>query len=562
VLLSLFFEIKKIIFRKIKNFIFPIIFCGNIISDIFYFSVKYLPCFANTLPIPGFCFFNRFFSFISIEKFFKKMTQTFSNVRNLVRTFPILFATLLFCVQAGAQVSDEPVLGSLENDFDSTETRTNDNRVPWVSNSELENRLNSLPFGCIRPRLTGAVRGYVNTYTVRKRAKCEAMLGKRIMYFPLFEKYLKAADMPSELKYLAVTESALNPTIVSSAGAVGLWQFMPATGREYGMDISRACDERCDPNQSTQAAIKYLKKLYIQFGSWELALAAYNSGAGRVSSAIRRAHSTNFWKIQNYLPEETRNYVPAFIAAMYVCHYYEEHNLQPDAVDMEAQITSSVQIFETMTFSEISDATGVSRSILKLLNPQYNQQYIPKSSEGHYLMLPARVMPAFLKWINGRGGRQYSTDAPTVFAQDNGKLIENNNYMIFQYRPGSGESMEDVAGLFGLNAEHLKIWNNSPWGGIVIGGPLKIYQPYSVLERQNVKMEGSKVAKKPAEKPTAVPPKTADKSAKPKVPPYHIVQRGESLEDIAVQYGMNVEYLLSINPKINMRIGSKVVLKN
>lgn len=494
------------------------------------------------------------------------MTQTHLNARKLARTLLICLATLFSWGFATGQVADEPTVGSLENDIDSSETRADDRRIPWFTNSELLDRLNSLPFGCVKPQLTGAVRGYINTYAVRKREKCEGMLGRRILYFPMYEKYLKAAGMPSELKYLSVTESALNPTIVSSAGAMGLWQFMPATGREYGLDISNAIDERCDPNKSTQASIKYLQKLFIQFGSWELALAAYNSGAGRVSSAIKRAHSYNFWKIQKYLPEETRNYVPAFIAAMYICHYYDAHNLTPEPVEMEAQITSSILVFETLTFSEISEATGVDYKILKLLNPQYRQNYLPKSAEGHYLILPSRVLPVFLKFMNGRGGRQYLTDSPIIFGHSGGNLVYNNKYLYTKYRPATGETLESISNEFSVDLEYLKIWNNSPWGGVVIGQDMKIYQPYSALERQNIKMDGSKATveaskpgKKPADKPAGKP--TIQPAAATKAPAFHTIQRGESLEDIALQYAMTTKQLMLLNPKIDLKIGSRLKLK-
>ena len=175
--------------------------------------------------------------------------------------------------------------------------------------------------------------------------------------------------MPLDLKFLSVVESALNPMAVSRSGAVGLWQFMPATGREYGLKISRYVDERKDPVKSTLAAIKYLKKQYNRYGNWELALAAYNGGPGRVNRAIKRGRSKNFWRIRKYLPRETRNYVPAYIAATYIANFYHMHDLVPIYPDLELQLTESVKVYETLNFSEIEAITGTPEYIIEILNP-------------------------------------------------------------------------------------------------------------------------------------------------------------------------------------------------
>ena len=177
------------------------------------------------------------------------------------------------------------------------------------SDSEVIARLRATQ-SAVPTRYTDVVKGYLRTYTVKNRHKTERILGKAVMYFPIYEEQFRKSGLPDALKYLSVTESALNPVAVSSAKAVGLWQFIKTTGKEYGLRIDQAVDERCDPHLSTAAAAAYLARQYERFGDWALAIAAYNSGPGNVSKAIRRGRSKNFWKIKKYLPRETRSYVP------------------------------------------------------------------------------------------------------------------------------------------------------------------------------------------------------------------------------------------------------------
>ena len=199
---------------------------------------------------------------------------------------------------------------------------TND---PVYDEAAVIERLKSIENPLVENRYNSIVRGYIKGYLFWNRDKTERILGRTVLYFPLMEEYLSKRNMPDKLKYLSVVESALYPHGVSRVGAVGLWQFMPETGKEYGLEINEFVDERKDPNKSTQAALDYLSRQYMKYGDWALALAAYKSGSGRVSRAIKRGRSKNFWRIRRYLPRETRNYVPAYIAATYMMEYYKEH---------------------------------------------------------------------------------------------------------------------------------------------------------------------------------------------------------------------------------------------
>jgi membrane-bound lytic murein transglycosylase D len=253
--------------------------------------------------------------------------------------------------------------------------------------------------GPVQMKYTPAVRSYLNSYLVRNPHRAEQMIGRASMYFPIFEAYLEAHNLPQELKYLAVVESALNPVALSRVGARGLWQFMEQTGLGYDLIINSVVDERSDTHRATEAAMVYLARQYERFGSWELALAAYNAGPGRVNKAIRRGKSKDFWRIQKYLPKETRNYVPAFIAASYLMEYYALHGLSPQYPDLDLQLTGSVLVFEPIPFSRVAEITGLSLETIETLNPGYKHGHVPFTPRGHHLVLPLRVLPAIQEYL-------------------------------------------------------------------------------------------------------------------------------------------------------------------
>lgn len=243
------------------------------------------------------------------------------------------------------------------------------------------------------------VKGYIRVYAVDKRKQMAKMLGLTKVYFPLFEEKLREYNIPNEMKYLAIVESALNPTAVSRAGARGLWQFMGGTGRMYGLQTSSFIEDRYDPYKSTVAACEHLQDLYRIFGDWFLVLAAYNSGAGNVKKAIRLAGGArDYWEIWPYLPQETRGYVPAFIAVTYVMNYYREHNIRPlDPGYLYADI-GTVPVRNALTFEQLSQTIGVPLEDLKFMNPQFTAGLIPTpTSPPHSLRLPKKYVPLFIQ---------------------------------------------------------------------------------------------------------------------------------------------------------------------
>ena len=248
--------------------------------------------------------------------------------------------------------------------------------VPTYTDEELKERLSKISNKIIPPQLTSVVKSYIATYTVKKRDYTERMLGKMNVYFPIFEKYMLENNVPIDLKYLSIVESGLNPNAVSRSGAVGLWQFMPATGREYGLKNNSLVDERKDPHKSTQAALTYLKRLHRKFGDWSLALAAYNGGPGRVSRAIKRGKEQEFLAYSS-LSAKRDAQLCACLSSLRptFAHYYHNHNLTPPYPSLDMQLTATSKIYSRMSFQAISDLTGIPMSVIRALNPSYKQLF-------------------------------------------------------------------------------------------------------------------------------------------------------------------------------------------
>lgn len=253
------------------------------------------------------------------------------------------------------------------------------------------------------------VQKFIDRYTGRLRHSVSYMLGASNFYIPIFEEALEAYGLPLELKYLPVIESALNPKATSHAGAAGLWQFMVATGKQYGLEINSLIDERRDPIKSSYAAAHYLKDLYNIFGDWSLVIAAYNCGPENINKAIHRADGqADYWKIYPYLPRETRGYVPAFIAANYVMNYYCEHNICPMRTTLPAK-TDTVVVSKDVHLKQIADVCGIDIEELRTLNPQYRRDIVNGNNKPSVIRLPANSTNTFI--ANEDSIYRYETDA-------------------------------------------------------------------------------------------------------------------------------------------------------
>lgn len=308
------------------------------------------------------------------------------------------------------------------------------------------------------------IRNYIDLYTKRYKSM-SILLGLSQYYFPLFEEALDRNNCPLELKYLAVIESALNPTAVSRAGATGLWQFMYNTGKMYDLNVSTWVDDRRNPLKSTEAAARHLSDLSKMFwGDWVLAIAAYNCGPGNVTKAIQRSGGkTDFWEIYNYLPKETRGYVPAFYGAMYAMKYYDKYGIIP--ADIKMDMTDTVHINNKLNFQQIAAVINIPMEKLMSFNPQYKRNVIPASSETYVLTLPVEYISLFV--ANKDSIYNYNTSlyfptqniAEAVFASaEEASTSVSTKYKFHTVK--SGESLSIISSKYKISVSELSRINN------------------------------------------------------------------------------------------------------
>ena len=348
---------------------------------------------------------------------------------------------------------------------------------PQFSDSVYIDRLSRMPVIMEMP-YNDIVRKFIDTYTGRLRSQVSFMLSACNFYMPIFEEALDAYNLPLELKYLPIIESALNPSAVSRAGASGLWQFMLSTGKLYGLESNSLVDERRDPIKATWAAARYLKDMYDIYKDWNLVIAAYNCGPGNINKAIRRANGkTDYWEIYNYLPRETRGYVPAFIAANYVMTYYCKHNICPMETNIP-QATDTVLVSRNLHFQQIADICHVPLDEIKSLNPQYKRDIVPGDSKPRALRLPTEAISTFLD------------NQDTIYAHRSDELFKNRrivasvnrqskasgNGNLTYYRIRQGDTLGGIARKFGVSVRQLRRWNNLHNNRIRAGRRLKIYK--------------------------------------------------------------------------------------
>lgn len=313
----------------------------------------------------------------------------------------------------------------------------------------------------------------IKTYLKNRKSQFSDLMEKARYYFPLFEEQLDKYDVPLEIKYLAIVESALKPRARSYVGATGLWQFMYQTGKQFDLNVSSYVDERSDPFKATEAACKYLKTLHEIFGDWDLALAAYNSGPGNVSKAIRRSGGrTNYWNIRQYLPRETAGYVPAFYATLYIFEYSKEHNIVAKKSAYTYFETDTVMVKRQLTFKQISETLKVDMEILEFLNPQYKLNIIPYIEGKNYVLsLPVKDIGNFVS--NEEYIYAYADAEDEKREKPLPKYFEMNQRI--RYRVRSGDYLGKIANRYGVSVKSIMKWNRLKSTRVNIGQRLTIY---------------------------------------------------------------------------------------
>ena len=492
--------------------------------------------------------------------------------------------------------------------------------------AEYEARLAKLPTVIELP-YNSIVKSYIEMYLTKRRGLVADMLALHNYYGRFFEEELLKEGMPVELEYLPVIESAINPNAVSRAGAVGLWQFMPATAKGLGMEINSLVDERRDPRISSRNAVKYLKQLYEIYNDWSLAIAAYNCGPGNVNKALRRAGVENnkeskkdFWDIYNYLPSETRGYVPAFIAANYVMNYYRQHGISPTIVKLHLT-TDTVRIDKYVHFNQIAAVLNIPVEEIRMLNPHFLKDVIPGDYRPYNLTLPTQQCLSYImseKRILDYDSNLYarrttaepggsSSSSQAVAISDGGQAnlanasrqtanADGNKEIASQatervatktHVVSRGENIRDIAKMYGVSATDIKRWNKLRRGKVKEGDQLTIeviehvtpdeVRVVAAAEVEEVfPKENGKTVESNAPANTSATPAPAKAVEKPKAPAKpkentqktksqqtttYKVKKGDTLARISRMYGTTVEAIQAANGMKNTNLQIDQVLK-
>ncbi len=326
----------------------------------------------------------------------------------------------------------------------------------------------ALPF---EAKYNAKVRTYIQDYVVTGHKQTEDILGRSMMYFPIFEHYLSIYRLPKELMYLPIVESALKPTAKSPAGAAGLWQLMPQTARSYGLKVDGAVDERLDPYRSTEAAVRVLASLHKEYKDWRMVLVAYNCGPTKLEHAMRLAGSKDYWQYEKYLPAQTRRYVPAYVAAAYVVHYPHKHKLKARYPSLHLRETRVLKVYQALSFREVAAACKMAPSIITTLNPGYLQKAVPRNKRGQFLILPASAVTAFKDYLADKNAKKASLTVPA-------------NKFKSSYVVAKGERIQNLAKLFQCSVQDLMKWNGLSEAEVFVNQELIVYLTKDLLSKR------------------------------------------------------------------------------
>jgi membrane-bound lytic murein transglycosylase D len=428
----------------------------------------------------------------------------------------------------------------------------------------------------------------IKSFLKNRKKSFERLMSISEYYFPLFEEALAKQNVPLEIKYLAVVESALNPKAVSRVGATGLWQFMYQTGKQYGLHIDSYVDERSDPLKASEAAAQYMTNMYKIFGDWDLVLASYNSGPGNVSKAIRRSGGQqNYWNIRKNLPKETQGYVPAFLATMYIYEYHKEHGIHPDRALIKHFATDTIMIKKQMSFKQISDLLDIPVAQLQLLNPSYKLNVIPSyTNQNHYLRLPQDKIAVFTSNENqiyayaqheiNQRERPFQPFQVTksIAVQDSVNYTTQRVTLpkIKYYKVKRGDNLNAIANKYEVSVAEIKQWNHLKNNSLAYGKSLKIITDESVV--RTIKKESKSntipsISTKDNERIAVSESKNNDEKDKKSILKdsvslnsnlFYIVQKGDNLNTIAKKYNVSIVEIQEWNhlANANIQLGSSL----
>ena len=410
----------------------------------------------------------------------------------------------------------------------------------------------------------------IKSFLKNRKRSFERLMGISQFYFPLFEEALAAQNIPLEIKYLSVVESALNPRAVSRVGATGLWQFMYQTGKQYGLKVDTYADDRRDPLKASAAAAQYMKNMYAIFGDWDLVLASYNTGPGNVAKAIRRSGGKqNYWNIRPYLHKETQGYVPAFLATMYIFEYHKEHGIKPDRSIANHFATDTVMIKKSLTFKQLSELLDVSVAELQFLNPTYKREEIPFiTGEKHFLRLPVDKIAVFTSnedkiyaYADYESSRREKPFQSMLASRDSISTSSKIKY----HKVRRGDSLSEISDKYGISLSDLKKWNRLRSNKAPLGRNLKIY----TNENTAVAVTSKHTTKDTASTAVASATNKIFKEEKvvsyKDVVKYYRVKKGDNLGEISDKYGVSVAEIKKWNKlkSNNIALGANLkIVKN
>ena len=426
----------------------------------------------------------------------------------------------------------------------------------------------------------------IKSFLKNRKKAFERLMAISEYYFPLFEDALSKQNVPLEIKYLAVVESALNPKAVSRVGATGLWQFMYQTGKQYNLNIDSYVDDRSDPLKASAAAAQYMTNMYKIFGDWDLVLASYNSGPGNVAKAIRRSGGQqNFWNIRKYLPQETQGYVPAFLATMYIYEYHKEHGIHPDRAIVKHFATDTIMIKKQMTFRQISDLLDIPVAQLQLLNPQFKLNVVPAYFDAkHFLRLPSQKIAiftsnedkiyAYVQHELDQRERPFSSYQQAYASRDSLRSVDSLMVQKVKFhKVKRGDDLAEIADRYDVSVSDIKKWNKLKKNKAPLGKNLKIVTTERIASRvKKTKVDSTAVAATPK----AIAPNSntiAQVSAKETkvykeekvvsfqdVTKFYKVKKGDNLGEISEKYDVAISDLKKWNKlkNNNVPLGKKL----